>query len=130
MALRTLDISFPDKTPESKFVDTVKELGIDTKDVVVHQAEEARNTIQQAFGQASEYLRERVPAEYKEKAAGVKDALIQTAIDIKDATVDVVNTLTSSSAGTSNEQSGKTTTSETTSATHIDVQKSDTKKDK
>ncbi len=95
-----------DQTAEEKFVEHVKELGVDTKDVLLHTA----TNVQHALGTASDYIRTQLSSTTSEnteiqttkdkdqnnlvhQASALKDVIIQKAIDVKDATVDVIKDL-------------------------------------
>ena len=98
-----------DQTIEEKFVEQVMELGADTKDVFLHTAA----NVQQALETAGDYIRTRLTSSsdntgkvtatttttekdqtnFLQQASALKDVLVQKAIDIKDATVDVIKDL-------------------------------------
>ena len=93
------------RTAEEKFVEHVKELGTETKDVLLQTAV----GVQHALESAGDYIRTQLtstPTEHVEKPAGkenndfmhqaaiLKDVLVQKAIDVKDATVDALKELT------------------------------------
>ena len=81
------------------------ELGADTKDVFLHTAA----NVQQAFETAGDYIRTRLASSsdnngkvtttekdqtnFLQQASALKDVLVQKAIGIKDATVDVIKDL-------------------------------------
>lgn len=93
-----------DDSPESKFVEHVKELGADTKDVLLHTAA----NVQHAIETAGDYLRTQLaPAatdspektdkptsheqsDFLQQASALKDVLVRKALDVKDATIDVL----------------------------------------
>ena len=94
-----------DQTAEEKFVEHVKELGSDTKDVLLHTAA----NVQQALETAGDYIRTQLASsssEHTEKssttttekdhsnllqqATALKDVFVQKVIEVKDATVDVI----------------------------------------
>ena len=92
------------RTAEEKFVDHVKELGSDTKDVLLQTAV----GVQHALESAGDYIRTQLAStstEHGEKSTGkenndllhqaaiLKDAIVQKAIDVKDATVDALKEL-------------------------------------
>ena len=93
-----------DQTAEEKFVSHAKELGADTKDVFLHTAA----NVQHALETAGDYIRthiatsssdntekttEKDESNLLQQASALKDVLVQKAIDIKDATVDVIKDL-------------------------------------
>ena len=93
-----------DQTAEEKFVGHVKELGADTKDVLLQTAA----NVQHALETAGDYIRTQLATSSSDntentagkdesnllqQASALKDVLVQKAIDIKDATVDVIKDL-------------------------------------
>ena len=92
------------QTAGEKFVEHAKELGADTKDVLIHTAA----NVQHALESAGDFIRTQLattPSEHPQKesekdqnnflqqASALKDVLVQKAIDAKDATVDVLKDL-------------------------------------
>ena len=95
-----------ERTAEEKFVDHVKELSVDTKDVLLHTAA----GVQHAFESAGDFIRTQLattpssehvdrlpgkePNDLLHQAVLFKDVIVQKAMDVKDATVDVIKELT------------------------------------
>ena len=97
-----------DQTAEEKFVEHVKELGADTKDVFLNTAA----NVQHALETAGDYIRTQLATDSSnstektttttndkdqsnllQQASALKDVLVQKVIEVKDATVDVIKDL-------------------------------------
>ena len=99
-----LDRDATNDRPTEKFVEHVKELGVDTKDVLLQTAA----GVQHAIETAGDYIRTQLvstaataSSDGKEQtndllhqAAVIKDVLVQKAVEVKDATVDAIKDLT------------------------------------
>jgi hypothetical protein len=98
--------SASDRTAEEKFVTHAKELGTDTKDVLLQTAV----GVQHALETAGDYIRTQLSStssentdktngkdqnDFLQQASAFKDVLVQKAIDVKDATVIAIKDLTS-----------------------------------
>ncbi|UJR32886.1 hypothetical protein I4U23_020347 [Adineta vaga] len=97
-----------DSSAETKFVEHVKELGVDTKDVLLHTAA----NVQHALETAGDYIRTQLTSnttedtqkttnndqtDFLHQAAAFKDVIVQKAMDVKDATIDVLKDISASS---------------------------------
>ena len=95
-----------DQTAGEKFVEHAKELGADTKDVLLntvanvqHALETAGDYIQtqssSTTAENTEKTTEKDQNDLIQQASSLKDILVQKAIDAKDATIDVIKDITS-----------------------------------
>ena len=91
-----------DQSVEVKFVEHVKELGVDTKDVLLHTAA----NVQHVLETAGDYIRTQLSSnstedtprmamhheqnDFLHQAAVFKHVLVQKAMNVKDATIDVL----------------------------------------
>ncbi|CAF0914923.1 unnamed protein product [Adineta ricciae] len=98
-----------DQSIEVKFVEHVKELGVDTKDVLLHTAA----NVQHVLETASDYIRTQLSSnstedtsrmeihheqnDFLHQAAVFKHVLVQKAMDVKDATIDVLRDIATAS---------------------------------